>query len=83
MTDRASILAELVELNSVPIREDDEFTTAEYGAALVAKGVLLTDEGVLYRLQKLVKDGILTTRLAFVPEKRRTCRVWRKITKGS
>ena len=78
VTDRASILAEIVELNSVPTREDDEFTTAEYGAALAAKGVLLTDEGCLYRLQKLVKERKLTTRLAFVLEKQRTCRVWRK-----
>lgn len=79
MTDRASILAEIVELNSVPVREDDEFTTAEYSAALAAKGVSLTDEGCLYRLQKLVKEGKLTTRLAFVPKTRRTCRVWRKV----
>ena len=79
MTDRASILAEIVELNSVPTREDDEFTAYEMLQAFAAMGQELTDEGVRYRLEKMVKNGKLTTRLAFVPEKQRTCRVWRKV----
>ena len=79
MSDRASILAEIVELSSVAVREDDEFTVYELLQVYAEKGQVLTDEGVRYRLGELVKAGILTTRLAHVPERRRTCRVWRKV----
>ena len=79
MTDRAAILAEFIALNDVPVREDAEFTLAEYRAGLLASGQPISDEGVKYRLRKRVEAGILSTRLAYVLERQRTCRVWREV----
>ena len=83
MIDRAAILAEFIALNDVPVRQDDEFTLAEYRAGLLASGQPISDEGAKYRLRKQAEAGTLTTRLAYVPEKQRTCRVWRKIHESS
>jgi hypothetical protein len=79
VTDRAAILAEIIELNTVPTQEDVEFTLADYRSALVAQGQQVSDTAARERLMKMVTDGILTTRLAYVPAVERTCRVWRKV----
>ena len=84
MTDRAAILAEIVELNAQPLREDDEFTLTEYIAALALRtGRTLTQRGAKCQLEKMVIDGVLSERKGvYVPETERACTVWRRRAGG-
>lgn len=60
-----------------PPKEEDEFTIED---ACAITG--LSQRATHFRLSALVKDGTLETRMAYVPEKSRTMRVWRLEEKG-
>jgi len=81
VTDRAAILAEIVELNAQPLRDpENEFTLREYIAALAQRtGRTLTQRGAKCQLEKMVIDGLLSERKGvYVPETERACTVWRR-----
>jgi len=73
--DKAAIIAEIVELTTVPIIDPErDFTAAELGAAM---GVDPTN--VTRKMARLVKKGLYGTDIKRDPVTQRDHRVWWKI----
>jgi len=71
--DKAALLAEIVELTRVPEPEPDEFTIREF---MEASEQTANYESARRRLERLIKQGVLQSRLVVVNG--RTCRVYKK-----
>lgn len=75
MTDRAAIIAEIAELMTAEQRDSlpsPNFTVADMAAQLGC-----SDDVVLKRLRKLVRDGVLDCRMA-IDEGHRRLVFWKK-----
>lgn len=75
--DRQAILEEIVKFTLPPTREEDEFTLNEYRAECALAGADVSRKTASYRLERLIKKGILTKRLVLLESKWTT--VYRKV----
>ena len=75
MVDREAILKEIEELTTRPsVDPEDDFTIAQ-----LCKKFGVSEAGIRYRMNQLVRAGKYSTELKFDPEKKRVVRVWWKL----
>jgi len=73
MTDRAQILAEIDELAGSPKKLPGDVSVSELKELWNVTAAAVTN-----RMKRLVDEGVYETLLVFDPERRRSCRVYRK-----
>ncbi|MBU2051269.1 MAG: hypothetical protein KKH61_20170 [Gammaproteobacteria bacterium] len=74
MIDHDALVAEIVELSTIPVIGPSDITIADY-----EREAHCGRHTAMGRLRKLVDEGVLDTAIKFDPHSRRQIRVWFKV----